>query len=123
MSMIEHQLEQMEKELSQWGVSIYDVAQTTVYKNWAVNNVKGMKTEVIDQLLDDPTNIHIAFVRPPRDIMDKALHSLGLDLSLSVERQLCPHKTFSGTLVQGERYVGKQRTDQEWKDFIKKLVG
>ena len=73
MSMIEHQLEQMEREEAQWEVSIYDVVQTQVYKDWAVNNVRGMKTEVVESLINDPTNIHAAFVRPPRDIMDKAL--------------------------------------------------
>lgn len=121
--MIENQLEQMEREEAQWEVSIFDVAQTEVYKNWAVNNIKGMRTEVIEQLLDDPTNIHIAFVRPPREIMDKALHILGLDLQESVERQVCPHKTFSKVVVQGERYVGKQRKDKAWTDFMKKLKG
>lgn len=121
--MIEHQLEQIEREESQWEVSIYDLAQSSTYKAWAVNNVKGMSTEVVDSLVNDPTNIHVAFIRPTRDIMDRALYELGLDLQESVERQICPHKTFAGITVQGERYVGKQRKDKEWKAFIKKLVG
>lgn len=121
--MIEHQLEQMEREEAQWEVSIYDVVQTQVYKDWAVNNVRGMKTEVVESLINDPTNIHAAFVRPPRDIMDKALSICGLDLQESVERQVCPHKTFSGVTVQGERYVGKQRKDKAWTDYVKRVVG
>lgn len=121
MSNIDILVEQYEQQAAQWEVSVYDVAQTQVYKEWAAKNIKGLSTEVIENLLDDPTNIHIAFVRPPRDILDKALHSLGLDLEDGVERQLCPHKTFSGVVVQGERYVGTQRTDKEWKNLIKNL--
>lgn len=123
MDNIEYTLEQKEREENQHEVSIFDVCQTDIYKEWAVNNVRGMNTSTLEAIIEDATNIHMAVPRPPRDIMDKALHSLGLDLNESVERQICGHTSFGGNFVNGERYVGTIRKDKEWKAFVKKMIG
>jgi len=120
MSNMENDVEQYERREAQWEVSSFDVANHPIYIDWAERNVKGMLSENIDTMVNDVTNIHFAFVRPTRDVMDKILHAYGLDLNESIERQVCCHRTFSGTRVNGERYVGKQRTDDEWKAFKKR---
>ena len=116
-------VELMLKREAQWEVSSYDVAQTETNVEWAEKNLRGIKHENADLMMNDATNIHFAFVRPDRKIMDKCLHELGLDLKQSIERQICLHKTFGGTFVYGERYVGMQRTDKQWKDFVKRAIG
>lgn len=123
MSNMENELEQYERRQAQWEVSSFDVANHPAYIDWAERNVKGMLSENIDTMVNDVTNIHFAFVRPSREIMDKVLYDYGLDLNESIERQVCYHRTFGGTRVNGERYVGKQRTDKQWLDLIKRSKG
>ena len=110
------------REQSAWEVSSFDVVQTKAYQDWAMKNLKGMKTKHVENLHhNDSTNFHFSFSRPHRKTLDKCLYELGLDLNENIEFQVCMHKTFGGYIVYGERFVGEQRTDKEWKDFVKSI--
>ena len=115
-------LDYYERQMTQWEVSSFDIAQNKTYTTWAEKNVKGMNTDAIESMINDVNNMHFAFVRPPRKIIDKVLHELGLDIEQSVERQVCLHKTFAGHMVNGERFVGSQRSDKDWLNFIKRVI-
>lgn len=123
MTGLDVQVEVMLKREAQWEVSSYDVSRTDAYIEWAEKNLKGMKTDFANMMMNDLDNVHFAFVRPHITIMNNCLWELGLDIRQCVERQICLHKTFSGTFVYGERYVGMQRTDKEWKNFVKRVTG
>lgn len=125
MSSIENQVEFQREQDLQWEVSTFDVAQTPVYEEWVKKHDGGMSSEIAEQIANDPSNIHFAFSRPPKKVLLEALHSLGMCIRNPSEciRQLCRHKTFGGSVVFGERYVGLQRTDEEWERFIKTIKG
>lgn len=118
---IEDLVENYDRAMSGWEVSAFDIIQSNIYQEWFTQNDNGMNVENAEEIIRDGENIHISFVRPPRKIMDKILYNLGLDISDTVERQLCRHKTFGGAVVYGERYVGYQRVDSEWKNFVKRV--
>ena len=120
--MREVDLDFYKQQMSQWEVSVFDIIQSPAYRLWFNQSDEGINTGLADTILQDIDNLHLAFTRPPRSVMQKVLHSLGMDIEEPMERQVCRHKTFNGVVVYGERYVGIQRTDREWKSLIMKLT-
>lgn len=49
------------------------------------------------------------------------LYELGIDTKYPVEDQYLPHRNWKGELVTCIRYVGRKRTDHEWKRFEKSI--
>lgn len=71
-------------------VSAYDIAK--VFPSFTYNYVK--------------TN--------PKEFQD-ILYQFGMDINRMYEiQENVQHKTIDGTVVQGDRYVGDERTDPEW---------
>lgn len=120
------QLNQIRMEEQQWEISCFDVASNEIYKQWIKrqnNACEALEGDKIKQVVDSPNHMIFAFTRPPRKVLDAILYSMGLDVELGYERQLCLHRSWAGITGQGERYVGKQRIDSEWKEKMRKLKG
>ena len=123
---MEDAVEMMERQNSAWEVSSYDISQTNTYREWADKNVKEFKVrkegKLTEAIFSDAKNVHFAFIRPPKALMYDCLNELGMDTKDTIERQVCTHRTFGGFIVYGERYVGKQRTDKKWKEFVESVT-
>ena len=57
-----------------------------------------------------------------QEVLEEFLWLMGLDTQVSYDQQYLPHRNMRGEVVTCARWVGKKRTDQEWKDFIRKNV-
>lgn len=120
--MSELDLDFYNQQLTQWGVSMFDVVQSEKYQEWLRQNDSGLDASVAENIITDPYNSYIAMTRPPKKVLQNILKSLGLSIDDKHERQICRHSTFGGHTVYGERYVGVQRTDDNWVNFVKRMT-
>ncbi len=121
---MEHLVEQFDLEAAQLELSIYDIVQCDVYKKEAVKSVQYFSVDETLQTLMEEENksTYLSFPKIDREILDKCLHSMGMDLKLNIETLVCPHFTLNRVPVYGERYVGHWRTDKRWKNFVNRVV-
>lgn len=54
------------------------------------------------------------FIDNNKDIFDKMLYDLGMDLQLPYEVQDVTHRNRFGNVISCPRYVGNERTDLSW---------
>lgn len=92
----ERQLEQFEKESKAFEVSLSDLVRSDYYQT---NCIDGTCSE------EDLNNI---------------LWEHGLDINKGYEQQYATHRNWLNEIVTCARFVGKQRSDKKWVDFIRK---
>jgi len=112
---IDKDLALMESSEDQWEISFLDIVNTEEYQNFIKH--RQFEEERAEDIVADSSNVWCGFPRMPDNMLVPLLYKLGLDTEYLPERQICQHKSWSGTVVYGERYVGKQRTDKEWVKF------
>lgn len=99
----------------QWEVSFYDIVRTEEYQNFIKH--REFNSDKTEEIIGDSSNVWCGFPRMPDRYLVPLLYKLGLDTEYLPDRQICQHKTWEGIVVEGERFVGLQRTDKEWLYF------
>lgn len=56
------------------------------------------------------------FIENNKDIFERMLYDLGVDLQYPYDTQNVTHRNRFGNVITCERYVGKERLDSEWLD-------
>lgn len=119
-SSLERLVEQFEEQNKYWEVSLYDISQDTDYLTWLQDKFEDSSPKNINGKLHSEGYYMMEYPLPPNDILFDILYKFGLNVDEDIDQQENIHKTFAGFKVYGKRWVGVQRTDQDWKDFCKK---
>lgn len=116
---IDIQLELAELAKKGWEISLYDLSQDKVYLDWLRTSFNDMRINSVGGLLEGEGYLLMSYPVPPIEVLESLLKKYGMDLESKISKQTLIHKTFAGVKVYGDRWVGLQRTDEEWLAFLK----
>lgn len=111
----ERDLKLMEESEKYYEISLWELAKDGQYKRYLE------KENLSPEYFQQEGVIQTAIPVPPPELLYTLLYRYGMDVDCNIESQECIHRTWDGHKVYGLRWVGIQRTDKDWKEFLKAL--
>ena len=115
---IDRQVEQYDEAIKYWEVSLYDLSQDILYLDWLKTSFNDMIINSVGGILQGEDYLLMSYPVPPVEVLREMLHKYGMDIEEPINKQTLIHRTFGNKKVYGNRWVGLQRTDKEWLNFL-----
>ncbi len=118
---LDHIRQRMKEEDKHHYVSFSDVMKHPIYKAWISSSVED-EHSLGDSIMNSKTMVLERHRKPPRDVLEKILYGLFLDVNKPIQEHVCTHRNYNGKVVDMVRYEGTMRSDDSFMRMYKRDV-